>query len=134
VAGLEDASMAIVPVLHCRSISVALEFYTSVLDFEVVGGDEHSEDPAYRVLARRGDYVILSSHQGDSRPGQAIVVTSDDVDADWRQFRVRGLVSAKPAEESPVHAGPLEQTWGTREFYADDPDGNTLRFTQRWFD
>jgi hypothetical protein len=21
-------------------------------------------------------------------------------------------------------------TWGTREFYVDDPDGNTLRFTQ----
>jgi hypothetical protein len=29
-----------------------------------------------------------------------------------------------------VHAGPIDQTWGTREFYVDDPDGNTLRFTQ----
>ncbi len=122
--------MAIVPVLHCRSISAALEFYTSVLDFEVVGGDARSEDPAYRVLARRGDYVILSSHRGDSRPGQAVVVTSDDVDADWQRFRARGLVSAKSTDESPVHAGPLEQTWGTREFYVKDPDGNTLRFTQ----
>jgi hypothetical protein len=31
-----------------------------------------------------------------------------------------------------VHEGPIEQTWGTREFYVDDPDGNTLRFTQRF--
>ena len=126
--------MAIVPVLHCRSIAAALAFYTSVLDFVVVGGDEGAEGPAYRVLARRGDYVILSSHRGDGRPGQAVVVTSDDVDLDWRTFRARGLVPSKAESESPVHAGPLEQTWGTREFYVDDPDGNTLRFTQRWFD
>ena len=126
--------MPIVPVLHCQRIGTALTFYTAVLDFEVVSGDERSDDPAYRVLARRGDYLILSSHSGDGRPGQAVVVTSDDVDADWSRFRARGRVPAKPADLSPVHAGPLEQTWGTREFYVDDPDGNTLRFTQRWFD
>jgi hypothetical protein len=28
-----------------------------------------------------------------------------------------------------VHAAPVDQTWGTREFYVSDPDGNTLRFT-----
>jgi catechol 2,3-dioxygenase-like lactoylglutathione lyase family enzyme len=126
--------MAIVPVLHCRKIDASVAFYTAVLDFETVSGDTAADDPAYRVLARLGDYLILSSHSGDSRPGQAVVVTSDDVDADWQRFRARGLVPAKPAEDSPVHAGPLDQTWGTREFYVDDPDGNTLRFTQRWFD
>lgn len=31
---------------------------------------------------------------------------------------------------SMVHEGPIDQSWGTREFYVDDPDGNTLRFTQ----
>jgi len=25
--------------------------------------------------------------------------------------------------------GATDQTWGTREFYVGDPDGNTLRFT-----
>ena len=126
--------MAIVPVLHCRRMQPALEFYTEVLDFRVVGGDASPGDPAYRVLARGADYLILSSHAGDGGARQAIVVTSDDVDADWRRFRSRGLTPAKVAAVSPVHAGPLEQTWGTREFYVDDPDGHTLRFTQRWFD
>jgi hypothetical protein len=28
----------------------------------------------------------------------------------------------------PVHLAPLDQTWGTREVYVDDPDGNTLCF------
>ena len=128
------ARMAIVPVLQCRSIRASLAFYTSVLDFAVAGGDGCTNDPAYCVLVHGGDYLILSSHRGDSRPGQAVVVTSHDVDADWRAFRARGLVPAKPPAESPVHAGPFEQSWGTREFYVDDPDGNTLRFTERWFD
>ena len=62
--------------------------------------------------------------------GQAIVVDVPEVDALFETFRARGLVpSGKP--DSPVHQGPLDQTWGTREFYADDPDGNTLRFTRR---
>ena len=55
---------------------------------------------------------------------------SVDVDALFAGFRARGLdPSGKP--DSPVHQGPLDQTWGTREFYAEDPDGNVLRFTQR---
>ena len=126
--------MAIIPVLHSDRIQRAVDFYTRVLDFKVVGGDGRTEDPAYSVLARRGDYLIVSSHAGDSVTRQAVVVTSDDVDDDWRRFTAAGLMPAKSAGESPVHAGPLEQTWGTREFYVDDPDGNTLRFTQRWFD
>jgi hypothetical protein len=56
-------------------------------------------------------------------------VTTDDLDALVEQYRSRGLtVPIRP--ESPVHSGPIDQSWGTREFYVDDPDGNTLRFTQ----
>ena len=60
-----------------------------------------------------------------------VVVTTDDVDAVFRKFRGRGLQTpGDPDAPQEVHAGPLDQTWGTREFYVDDPDGNTLRFTQ----
>ena len=53
-----------------------------------------------------------------------------DADRLFRKFVSRGLdASAKP--QSPVHQGPVDQTWGTREFYVDDPSGDTLRFTQR---
>ena len=44
-------------------------------------------------------------------------------------MRERGLQSPGNPN-SPVHESPIDQTWGTREFYVDDPDGNTLRFTQ----
>ena len=60
------------------------------------------------------------------------MVTADDVDALVRKFLARGLVP--PTHKGPVHHGPTDQTWGTREFYVDDPDGNTLRFTQQRFE
>jgi catechol 2,3-dioxygenase-like lactoylglutathione lyase family enzyme len=56
----------------------------------------------------------------------------DDVDAVFRRVRARGLKTPGdpdvPAQE--VHQGPLDQTWGTREFYVEDPDGHSVRFTQ----
>ena len=48
----------------------------------------------------------------------------------FRALLRRGLrTPGKP--DSPVHESPVNQTWGTREFYVDDPDGNTMRFTQQ---
>lgn len=109
----------------------SLAFYTGVLDFERVDGDDDLGDPSFSVLARDGDQLMLSSHGGDGAFGQAIVITTDDVDALARKFRERGLhPPGSPDAPMEVHEGPINQTWGTREFYVEDPDGNTLRFTQ----
>jgi hypothetical protein len=49
----------------------------------------------------------------------------------FRKFRERGLATpGNPDAPRMVHEGPIDQSWGTREFYVADPDGNTLRFTQ----
>jgi len=121
--------MAIVPTIRCRNMARSLAFYTGVLDFEPVGGDGRSEDPCFVALERAGDRLYLSSHSGDGVFGQAVVVETDDVEAAFRLLCRRGL---RPPDrpEDPVHRSPVDQTWGTREFYVDDPDGNTLRFTQ----
>ena len=29
-----------------------------------------------------------------------------------------------------IEMGPVDQTWGTREMYVRDPDGNSIRFAQ----
>jgi catechol 2,3-dioxygenase-like lactoylglutathione lyase family enzyme len=120
--------MAIIPTVRCSQIRAAVDFYTKVLDFRMMDRDEQLTDPAFVVLSRAGDSLFLSSHVGDSKVGQVIVVMTEDVDALFRKFTDRGLVP--PTRESPVHHGPIDQDWGTREFYVDDPDGNTLRFTQ----
>jgi catechol 2,3-dioxygenase-like lactoylglutathione lyase family enzyme len=121
--------MAIIPTVRCSNMRQSLAFYTNVLDFELVGGDNDSADPSFSVLSRDGGRLFLSSHRGDGEFGQAVVLTTDNLDALFRKFRERGLrTPGNP--DSPVHEGPIDQTWGTREFYVDDPDGNTLRFTQ----
>jgi catechol 2,3-dioxygenase-like lactoylglutathione lyase family enzyme len=125
--------MAIIPTVRCRSMRTSLAFYTGVLDFERTDGDDDLGDPSFSVLSRDGDQLILSSHRGDGTFGQAIAITTNDVDGLFRRFRERGLrTPGNPHAPEHVHEGPINQTWGTREFYVEDPDGNTLRFTQGW--
>ena len=120
----------IVPTVRVTAMARAVDFYTRVLDFEQVGTWPGAGDPSFSVLRRDGGEVHLSSHGGDGATGQAVAVIVPEVDALYAAFRARGLdPSHKP--QSPVHQGPTDQSWGTREFYADDPDGNTIRFIQR---
>ena len=108
----------------------SIDFYTKVLDFQCVehGGDN---DPSFCALMRGGSLLILSSHGGDGTFGQAILVLTDNVDVVFRRFRERGLKTpGNPDAPVEVHEGPIDQSWGTREFYVDDPDGNTLRFVE----
>jgi catechol 2,3-dioxygenase-like lactoylglutathione lyase family enzyme len=113
-------------------MEASITFYTKVLDFEWVDGDDDNSDPSFSVLMREGHSLILSSHKGDGAFGQAIVVQTDDVEALFRKFRTRGLKTpGNPDAPEEVHQGPIDQSWGTREFYVKDPDGNTLRFTQQ---
>ena len=123
--------MAIIPTVRCKCMEASIAFYTEILDFEWVDGDDEKSDPSFSVLKREGDSLILSSHQGDGTFGQAIVVSTDDVEGLCRKFRTRGLKTpGNPDAPKEVHEGPIDQSWGTREFYVNDPDGNTLRFTQ----
>ena len=119
--------MTIIPTVRCRRMKIAVDFYTRVLDFECVDCGEG--DPSFSVLLREGYRLFLSSHSGDGQFGQAIVVVVDDVDRLFRRLIERGL-KTRGRPDDPVHEHPVDQTWGTREFYVDDPDGNTLRFTQ----
>lgn len=118
----------IVPTVRCRNLRRSLAFYTQVLDFRRTDDFGEPEDEGFAILSRAGDLLFLSTGSGDGEFGQAVVVMVEDVDALFDKFLSRGLV--RPNTEGPVHQGPTDQTWGTREFYVDDPDGNTLRFTQ----
>ncbi len=122
--------MAIIPTLKCASIARSVDFYTGVLDFELRREWSELSDPGFAWLTRDGDVLHLSSHRGDGVVGQAVVIEVVGIDALFEAFLSRGLDVPRD-RDSPVHRGPLDQSWGTREFYVDDPDGNTLRFTQR---
>lgn len=119
--------MAIVPIVRCRSVRASLAFYTGVLDFKLAD-DREPDDPGAARLRRAGDLLFLSSHAGDGELGQHVVVLCEDVDGLFEKFIGRGLI--RPERDSPVHHGPVDQTWGTREVYVDDPDGNTIVFAE----
>ena len=123
--------MSIIPTFRCSNMRTSLVFYTDLLDFAAVDRDDSLDDPCFVALARDGHPLYLSSHRGDGEYGAVVAVIVDSVDDVFRKLRARGLKTpGNPDAPQAVHEGPIDQTWGTREFYVDDPDGNTLRFTQ----
>lgn len=120
----------LVPVLIVRDFSESIDFLTRVLDFEFVFSSP-TDKPFYGVLTRGGDELHLNLVPPGGRFGHAsVIVICDAIDALFATFLSRGL-SVPTRAHSAVHEGPLDQTWGTREFYVDDPSGNTIIFQQR---
>jgi catechol 2,3-dioxygenase-like lactoylglutathione lyase family enzyme len=121
--------MALIPVMRCRDMRASVAFYTGILDFERTDAAGDPAELDFIALERGGDRLALSHEDGVF--GAVVVVTTSDVDAVFRLFRRRGLrTPGNPDAPTHVHEGPIDQTWGTREFYVEDPDGSTLRFTQ----
>jgi uncharacterized glyoxalase superfamily protein PhnB len=116
--------MKIIPLLRCNDLKKAIVFYTNVLDFTLKYPDD--ADNEWVVELNNDDSEILLANM-DGTPRIAIYVRVSDVDAIFEKYVGRGLIVPNNPD-SPVHNSPLNQTWGLREFYVNDPDGNTLRF------
>ena len=125
---MEDV-MKIVPVIRSSDLRRSLHFYTEILDFERQWPESEDHEMAHGVigLVREGAELQLSRHSGDGVFGSVNRVFVDDVDERYATFRERGL-NATQRPESPIHAAPVDQTWGLREFAVTDPDGNNLCF------
>ena len=118
----------IVPLFKVRNMKDALAFYTGVLDFEVMYPEEAENGVA--DLIKDGAELQLTIYESDKLFGAVANVMVDDVDGLFEKYLARGLDTSHK-KESPVHQGPLDQSWGRREFYITDSDGNTLRFCKR---
>lgn len=118
--------MKIIPLLKCRNMVKAIAFYTGTLDFQLKFKDASAEDWVVDLV--NDDIELqLTILESDSLYGSVINILVDDVDMLFKKYLERGLdVSVK--KSSPVHQGPVNQSWGMREFYVTDADGNTLRF------
>ena len=116
--------MKIIPLLRCNNLKASIAFYTDVLDFTLKYPDDFDNEWVIDLI--NGDAEILLASR-DGTPGIAIIIRVDDVDALFKKYVSRGLIIPNnPA--SPVHNSPIDKTWGMREFYVNDPSGNTLRF------
>jgi catechol 2,3-dioxygenase-like lactoylglutathione lyase family enzyme len=117
-----------VPVFRVRSLDEALPFYRDTLGFTV---HQASPDVAsfYAVLSLNGEEFHLQQDAKADGCRYSAIVRVDDVDDAFEELKGRGY---RPPDrpESPVHCGPVDQTWGMREFYVDDPSGNTICFSE----
>ena len=116
--------MKIIPIMKCRNMEKSIFFYTHILDFQLKYPDSSATEWVVDLVNGEAE-IQLSIHRGDGVFGCAVNVSVEDVDSLFRKYVERGLdVSGKGG----VHKGPLDQSWGMREFYVDVPNGNTLRF------
>ena len=120
--------MKIIPTLRCSNLKASLDFYVRILGFKISGiTSSPDQNQHFCILTLEDQELHLSTHSGDGVFGTAVYVLVNEVDELFKSFVSRGLDISKK-KNSPVHCGPVNQTWGMREFYVDDPDGNTLRF------
>jgi uncharacterized glyoxalase superfamily protein PhnB len=116
--------MKIIPLLRCNNLKEAVSFYTTVLDFTLKHPGGSDDEWAIEIVNTTAEIILASK---DGTPQIAIYVLVDDVDALFSKYVNRGLIVPNNPD-SPVHNSPIDQTWGLREFYVNDPSGNTLRF------
>ncbi len=113
-----------IPVLHVRSSAPAEEFYCQRLGFRrefAYRVDESKEDPCYMGLVRDTARLHVSSFSGDGVCGGVVRFEVEDVNALHAELVAKGV---------RIDTRPVDQTWGTREMYVKDMDGNSVRFIE----
>lgn len=121
--------MKMVPLFRVDDMHVALAFYTELLDFTPAWKGASADDPVVSLVRGEAE-LMLTALPTDQVACVNAHLLIDDADALFAHWRARGLDQSHRTD-SPVHLRPLDQTWGTREFYVTDPFGNTLRIVQR---
>lgn len=116
--------MKIIPLLRCNSLKESIFFYTNILDFTLKYPGESDNEWSVELINEDVEILLASM---DGTPRIPVYVRVDDVDEIFKKYVRRGLIVPNDSN-SPVHNSPINQTWGLREFYVNDPSGNTLRF------
>ena len=114
-----------IPVLHVSNSIAAEDFYCKRLGFRREFAhrvDDAKSDPCYMGLTRDGVWLHVSSFSGDGISGGVVNLIVEDVDA------LHGELVEKNVR---IDTGPVDQTWGTREMYVKDADGNSIRFIEQ---
>jgi len=103
-----------IPIMKVDQMDKALTFYVETLGFEKLSDYRPGEgaDPAYVTLKQGGAVFHISSFPGDGISGSAVNIVTGDIDDLFANIKAKGV---SPEME------PVDQSWGTREFYIKDP-------------
>jgi uncharacterized glyoxalase superfamily protein PhnB len=111
-----------IPLLHVTNAAGAIEFYCHGLGFRLEFAHRPAgvtADPCYAGISRDGVWIHLSSFSGDGVVGSVTNLMVDNVDRFYEEFTAKNV---------SIDVAPVDQTWGSREMYVKDADGNCLRF------
>ena len=117
----------ITPCLNVQDLDAAVRFFVEVLGFHAW---VHSD---YYAYVQRETAAVRLHRANPLPPGVAPPVTHDfefyidvqDVAAVVAELTPRLLAANRPAGQ-----GPVDQTWGMREFWVAGPEGGTIVFGQ----
>ncbi|MGV8887415.1 MAG: glyoxalase superfamily protein [Pseudomonas sp.] len=110
------------PILRIFDEIKAVEFYVDFLGFKIDW--QHRFEPNFPLYLQvsRGECVLhLSEHHGDSTPGSALRIETDELEVFQQQLLAKEYPFARPQ----IQAMP----WGSQDMTVTDPFGNRLVFT-----
>ncbi|MDI3270787.1 glyoxalase superfamily protein [Pseudomonas sp. MDT1-16] len=110
------------PILRIFDEIKAVEFYVDFLGFKIDW--QHRFEPNFPLYLQvsRGECVLhLSEHHGDSTPGSALRIETDELEVFLHQLLAKEYPFARPQ----IQAMP----WGSQDMTVTDPFGNRLVFT-----
>lgn len=110
------------PVLRISDEVKAVEFYVDFLGFKIDWQHRFEPDfPLYLQISHGECVLHLSGHQGDSTPGSALRIETDELEV----FQQHLLAKEYPFAHPQIQAMP----WGSQDMTIADPFGNRLVFT-----
>src|SRR5205085_11949149 len=100
--------MAMAPLFLVGDMPAAVAFYTNILDFDLSPWDK-PDDPVVS-LTRGADELMLTALPTDQAARVNAHLLVADIDALFARWTARGLDQSHRTE-SPVHLGPVDQSW-----------------------
>jgi lactoylglutathione lyase len=121
------------PIVYVEDLPAALRFYRDLLGFAVNYQFPEEGEPVFVGLDLNGSEIALADvsdpdaaaiHGRPLRPVSGhrfeLCVYTEDVDGAVEELRAAGVT---------VLAEPVDQPWGERLAYVEDPDGNPVMIT-----
>jgi catechol 2,3-dioxygenase-like lactoylglutathione lyase family enzyme len=118
--------MKVIPIIRCSDIGKSLSFYTDVLDFEIKRKGATARECIITIQNGVAEMQLSVSH---GVFGNYINIRVDNIDRLFKKYVKRGL-QISHASNSFRNTKPVDDAQSKREFFVNDPDGNTLRFIQ----
>ena len=97
-----------IPLLHVSNPAAAEKFYCDKLGFQKTFAYRPFGEPGpcYFGLERDGIRIHLSSFPEDGKPGSAIVLITENVDALFKEFTLKNTI---------IDLAPTDQSWETEK-------------------